>query len=188
MSKASGKPRKLTSAQFTLIDMRRTLGLTQKELAEELGFAVITIAKLETVRSPSGQTLIDLRNFAHAKNLPDHEAAFELELRGSVVATDGVVERSSLPGAPLPRTIPYDSTTEMEYMLAGRLMVKTNQKSFAKALKEVRMLLQLFSPNDPGDVVLFWQTTRPHEPGEALRVLKAARKSIEEKREKKKRG
>jgi transcriptional regulator with XRE-family HTH domain len=180
MKKASAKQKELTSAQFTLIDMRRTLGLTQKELAEQLGFATITIAKLETSRSPSGQTLIDLRNFAHAKNLPDHEMAFEFELRRSVIATDGIVKMDSAPGAPLPRTIPFDTLEEMEHMLAGRHMVRTRQ-TFQKALKDVRMVMQLFSARDPGDTILLLDQTLPRDPSALLKVMKAFRKSVEEK-------
>jgi transcriptional regulator with XRE-family HTH domain len=168
---------------MTLLDMRRTLGLSQRELAKQMGKAVITVAKWETSRSPSGQSLVDLRNFAHAKNLPDHEAAFEFELRRSVIATEGpVVRMESLPGAPLAQTIPFETAAEMEAMLAARHMVRTKQ-TFQKALRDIRLVMKLFSARNPGEAVLLLDRTLPrNDPGALLQVLKAYRKKIEETR------
>jgi hypothetical protein len=115
--------------------MRRTLAIAQPELGRRMGKATITIAKWETVRSPSGQSLVDLRDFARANHLPAHEFVFEFALRQSVLAD------------PQRRTISYAGFAEMEAMLAARHMVRSKQ-TYRQALKEVRLLLKDFQ-HDP---------------------------------------
>jgi len=126
-----GPPGSLTPVQYALIDMRRGLGISQSELAKRMGKATITVAKWETVRSPSGQSLVDLRNFARASHLPGHESVFEFALRQSVLVDPQI------------QSIAYANRAEMEAMLAARHMVRTG-RTYQQALKDVRLLLKDF--------------------------------------------
>ncbi|MGA7238579.1 MAG: helix-turn-helix transcriptional regulator [Bryobacteraceae bacterium] len=166
--------RKLAPVQYALVDMRRVLGLTQSELAKRVGMAVITLAKLETSRIPSGQSLVKLRDFAHANNLPSHASAFEFVLRQSVLAD------------PQMQTISYGNRAEMEAMLAARHMVRTNQ-TYEQALSDVRSLLAEFR-HDPERLFAIELLdhvvgpSRTDRPERLLKVLTDLNRKIEEKK------
>jgi transcriptional regulator with XRE-family HTH domain len=55
-----------------VLDLRAALGgITQQELAVRMGKAVVTIARWETSRPPSGPELFGLCGFAIAEGLPE---------------------------------------------------------------------------------------------------------------------
>jgi transcriptional regulator with XRE-family HTH domain len=60
--------------------LRSTLGLTQQAFAVEMGTALTTIARWETVRSPRGRTLNLLAQRAEKTERPDLAATFRREL------------------------------------------------------------------------------------------------------------
>jgi transcriptional regulator with XRE-family HTH domain len=69
MARTTTKPR--THVQQAVIDLRAALGgITQQELAVRMGKAVVTIARWETSRPPSGPELFGLCGFALAEGLP----------------------------------------------------------------------------------------------------------------------
>lgn len=53
-----------TRSQCAVIQLRKTLGLTQQELAVQMGKAVVTIARWETSRPPTGVALVELEQVA----------------------------------------------------------------------------------------------------------------------------
>jgi transcriptional regulator with XRE-family HTH domain len=70
MARPTTKPR--THVQQAVIDLRAALGgITQQELAVRMGKAVVTIARWETSRPPSGPELFGLCGFALAEGLPE---------------------------------------------------------------------------------------------------------------------
>jgi transcriptional regulator with XRE-family HTH domain len=58
------KPRKSTPTQKAVIALRRELGMTQQQLSEAMKVTVVTVCRWETVRPPSGLSLVRLADFA----------------------------------------------------------------------------------------------------------------------------
>lgn len=76
--------------QLAIIELRRRLGLTQQQLAVELGKAVVTVARWETSRIPSTEELSALAVFCHRRGLDDltgRFAAAALESAGLGIGT-----------------------------------------------------------------------------------------------------
>jgi transcriptional regulator with XRE-family HTH domain len=57
--------RELTPAQQAVIDLRRALNLTQQKLANLMGKSMVTVARWESSRPPTGASLYELLLFAH---------------------------------------------------------------------------------------------------------------------------
>jgi transcriptional regulator with XRE-family HTH domain len=53
-----------TEVQEAVIALRRALGLTQQQLSEAMKVTVVTVCRWETVRPPSGLSLVRLADFA----------------------------------------------------------------------------------------------------------------------------
>ena len=56
--------RKLTRAQQAVIDLRKALGVTQQRLATMMGKSLVTVARWESSRPPTGASLYELLLFA----------------------------------------------------------------------------------------------------------------------------
>jgi transcriptional regulator with XRE-family HTH domain len=59
--------RQLTPAQQAVIDLRRALGLSQQKLATLMGKSIVTVARWETSRPPTGASLYELLLFAERR-------------------------------------------------------------------------------------------------------------------------
>jgi transcriptional regulator with XRE-family HTH domain len=59
--------RELTLAQRGVIDLRRALGLSQQKLATLMGKSIVTVARWESSRPPTGVSLYELLLFAERR-------------------------------------------------------------------------------------------------------------------------
>jgi transcriptional regulator with XRE-family HTH domain len=59
--------RELTAAQKGVIDLRQALGLSQQKLAALMGKSIVSIARWETSRPPTGVSLYELLIFAERR-------------------------------------------------------------------------------------------------------------------------
>jgi transcriptional regulator with XRE-family HTH domain len=70
------RPRKRTSVQKALIQLRKKLGLSQQGLSEALKVTSISVCRWETSRPPTGFSLLKLEQFAHDSSAPEIAAIF----------------------------------------------------------------------------------------------------------------
>jgi DNA-binding transcriptional regulator YiaG len=68
--------RELTPAQQAVVDLRRALGLSQQKLATLMGKSIVTVARWETKRPPSGTSLYELLVFAERRGQKEIAKAF----------------------------------------------------------------------------------------------------------------
>jgi DNA-binding transcriptional regulator YiaG len=68
--------RGLTAAQQAVVDLRRVLNLSQQKLATLMGKSIVTVARWETSRPPTGASLYELLMFAHRRDLKDIARVF----------------------------------------------------------------------------------------------------------------
>jgi transcriptional regulator with XRE-family HTH domain len=67
--------------------LRSHFGETQQQFAQRIGAAVITVARWETSRPPSGKSLEQLRDIARSENLTGCIVAFQEALDGNIEPT-----------------------------------------------------------------------------------------------------
>jgi DNA-binding transcriptional regulator YiaG len=68
--------RGLTAGQQAVIDLRRALNLSQQKLATLMGKSIVTVARWETSRPPTGASVYELLMFAHRRGLEDIARVF----------------------------------------------------------------------------------------------------------------
>ncbi|HEX4715607.1 MAG TPA: helix-turn-helix domain-containing protein, partial [Ktedonobacteraceae bacterium] len=67
---------KKTPVQEALVELRHQLNLTQQQLTYELKVGAMTVSRWETNRSPSGQSLVLLADYALVRGKPRIAAVF----------------------------------------------------------------------------------------------------------------
>src|SRR5215469_12905886 len=73
--------RKSTPVQKALMALRKALGMTQQQLSEALKVTVVTVCRWETVRPPSGLSLVRLADFATESGKLDIAEVFRKTVR-----------------------------------------------------------------------------------------------------------
>jgi transcriptional regulator with XRE-family HTH domain len=120
------KPRKSTPVQGAVIALRKELGMTQQQLSEAMNITVVTVCRWETVRPPSGLSLVRLADFAMESGKFEIAEAFRRTLRETqrrsyiMVPKRGMGAENALVQLRAARGIPETERVYRTVMLAMR--------------------------------------------------------------------